>query len=67
MKAVYKILNNLDIMTMQQFYHILCDPDLDEGFCDMKHIPCDCNGCYEQLSNLWLPKLDKNLQPCYAI
>ena len=35
MKAVYKIVNNQDKVTMKQFYHIRCDPDLDEGFCAM--------------------------------
>ena len=33
----------------------------------MQRIPCDCDGCVEQLSNPWLPNLDKNLQPRYAI
>ena len=32
MKAVYKILNNQDKVKMEHFYHIRCDPDLDEGF-----------------------------------
>ena len=36
MKAVYKILNNKDKVTLKHFYHIRCDPDLDEGFCDMR-------------------------------
>ena len=35
MKAVYKILNNKDKVTMKHFYHIRCDPDLGKGFCAM--------------------------------
>ena len=49
MKDVYKILNNQDKVTMKQFYPIICDPDLDKGFCDMKRIPCTCNRCVHQL------------------
>ena len=67
MKAVYKILNNQDKMTMKHFYHIRYDPDLEEGFCAMRRIPYACIGCVEQLSNTWLPNLDKTLQPHYAI
>ena len=67
MKAVYKILNNKDKVTMKQFYHIRCDPDLDECFYVMQRIPCACNGCVEQLSKTWLPNLDKTLQPRYVI
>ena len=67
MKAVYKILYNQDKVTTKHFYHIRCDTDLGKGFCDMRRIPCACTGCYEQLSNPWLPNRDKNLQPCYAI
>ena len=33
----------------------------------MRHIPCACTGCVEQLSKPWLPHLDKNLQPVYVI
>ena len=44
MKAVYNILNNQDKVTMKHFYHIICDPDLDKGFCDMCRIPCACTG-----------------------
>ena len=51
MKAVYKILNHMDKLTMKNFYHIRCDPDLNEGFCAMQHIPCGCTGCVEQISN----------------
>ena len=40
MKAVYKILNNKDKVTMKHFHHIRCNPDLDEGFCAMRRIPC---------------------------
>ena len=32
MKAVYKILNNQDKVTIKHFYQIRCDPDLDECF-----------------------------------
>ena len=52
---------------MKFFYHIGCDPDLDEGFCDMQRISCACTGCVELLSNTWLPYLDKTLQPHYVI
>ena len=52
---------------MKPFYHIRCDPVLDKGLCAMWLIPCDFNGCVEQLSNPWLPNLDKTLQPRYAI
>ena len=67
MKAVYKILNNQDKVTMKQFYNIGWGPDLDEGFCAMRHIHCACTGCVEQLSKPWLPNLDKILQPSYVI
>ena len=53
MKDVYKILNNQDKVTMKNFYHIICDTDLDEGLCAMRRIPCDCTECVEQLSKLW--------------
>ena len=62
-KTVYKILNNKDKVTMKHFYHIICDPDIDKGFCDMRRIPCACTGCVGQLSKPWLPNLDKTLQP----
>ena len=39
-KAVYKVLNNQDKLTMNHFYHVICDPDLDERFYVMRHIPC---------------------------
>ena len=45
MKAVYKVLNNRDKVTMKHFNHIRCDPDLGKGFCAMWHIPCACSGC----------------------
>ena len=67
MKTVYKALNNQDKVTMKHFYHRRCDPDLDEGFCAIRHIPCACTGCVEQLSKTWLPNLYKNLQPSYVI
>ena len=67
MKAVYKILNNQDKVTMKPFYHIISDPDLDKGFCAMRRITYACAGCVKQLSKPWLPKLDKTLQPSYAI
>ena len=35
MKAVCKILNNQDKVSMKHFYHITCDPGLDEGFCSI--------------------------------
>ena len=52
---------------MKHFYHIRCNSDLDGGFCAMRHIPCACIGCVEQLSKTWLPNLDKTLQPRYVI
>ena len=67
MKDVYKILNNQDKVTMKHFYHIRCDTDLGKGFCAMQQIPCACTGYVEQLSNSWLPNLDKTLQPRCAI
>ena len=67
MKAIYKILNNQDKVTMLHFYHILCDTDLGEGFCAVERIPCACTGCVEKLSNHWLLYRDKNLQPRYDI
>ena len=66
-KAVYKILNNQDKVTMKHFYHIRCDPDLDKGLCAMRRIPCACTGYVEQIPDPWLPNLDKILQQCYAI
>ena len=59
MKAVYKILNNKDKVTMKHFYHIICDPDLDEGSCAIWRIPCACTRCVEKLSEPWLPNLEK--------
>ena len=67
MKAVYKILNNKDKLSMKQFYHIRCYPQLGEVFCAMRRIPCACSGCVEQLSKPWLPNLGKTQQPCYVI
>ena len=67
MKAVYKILNNQDKVTMKHFYHIICDTDLDESLCVMQSMHCACTGCVEKPSNPWLPNLDKTLQPHYAI
>ena len=60
-------MNNKDKVTIKQFYHIRCDPDLYKSFCDMRRIPCACTGCVEHLSKPWLPNLDKTLQPCYII
>ena len=59
MKAVYKILNNKDKVSMKHLYHIRCDPDLVEYFCAMRRIPCACSGCVEQLSKPWLHNLEK--------
>ena len=67
MKTVYKILKNKDKVTMKQFYHIRCNPDLDEGFCAMRRLPCACTGCVKQLSKPWLHNLYKNLQLHYVI
>ena len=67
MKAIYKILNNKYKVSMKHFYHIRYDPDLDEGFCAMRRIPCDCTGFIEELSKPWLPNLYKTLQPRYVI
>ena len=67
MKVVYNIINNQDEVTMKHFYHIRCNPNLDKGFCAIQHIPCACTGYVEQLSNPWLPNLDRNLQPRYVI
>ena len=59
MKAVYKILNNKDKVSMNHFYHIRCDPELGEGFFAMRRITCDFSVCVEQLSKSWLPHLKK--------
>ena len=67
MKAVYKILNNKDKVSMKHFYHIRCDPELGEGFFAMLRITCACTGCVEQLSKPWSPNLKKNQQPRYVI
>ena len=64
MKAVYDILNHQDKVTIKHFYHIRCDPYLDEGFCAMRRIPFDYTGSVKQLSKTWLAILDKTLQPC---
>ena len=52
---------------MKHFYHIRCDPELGEGFCAMRRIPCACYGCVEKLSKTWLPNLEKTQQPRYVI
>ena len=54
-------------MTIKNFYHIRCDPDLGEGFCAMRRIPCACSGCVEQLSKPRLPNLEKTQQLRYVI
>ena len=33
----------------------------------MRHIPCACSGCVEQLSKLCLPNWEKTQQPRYVI
>ena len=67
MKDVYKFLNNQDKVKMKHFYHIIYDTGLDKVSCAMQRKPCACTGYVEQLSKLWLPNLDKILQPCYVI
>ena len=67
MKAVYKIMNNQDKVTIKHFCHIICDPDLCKGFYYMQLLPCSCTGRVEELSNPWLTNLDKTLQPRYDI
>ena len=52
---------------MKYFYLIICDPDLDKGFCSILHIPCACTGCIELLSKPWLTNLDITLKPNYVI
>ena len=59
MKAVYKILNNKDKVSIKHFYHIRCDPELGEGFCAMRRTPCACSRCVEQLYKTWLTNLEK--------
>ena len=59
MKAVYNILNNKDKVSMKTIYHIRCDPELGEGFCAMRRIPCVCTGCVEKISKPWLRNLEK--------
>ena len=67
MKDVYKFLNNQDKVTIKQFHHIICDPDLVKIFFVMRRIPCACTGCVEKLSKPWSHNWDKNLQPRYDI
>ena len=67
MKALYKMMNNHDKVTMKHFYHIICDPGLGEVFCAMQRILFNFTGGVGKLPNAWLPNLDKTLQPCYAI
>ena len=67
MKAVYKILNNKDKLSIKHFYHIRCDPELGKGLCAMWRITCACTGCVEKLSKPWLHNLGKNQQPRYVI
>ena len=67
MKAVYKIPNNKDEMSMKHFYHIRCDPELGKVFYAMRRIPCACSGCVEQLSKPWLPNLENKKKPSYVI
>ena len=67
MKAVYKILNNHDEVTMKHFYHIRCDPDLDKGFYYMRRIPSACTGCVEQITKPWFPNLDRTIQTRYVM
>ena len=66
MKAVYKILNNQDKVTMKHYYNIRYDPVLDKSFCAMRRIPCAFTKCVEQISNPLSSNLYKNLQPHYA-
>ena len=66
MKDVYKFLNNQDKVTIKQFHHIICDPDLVKIFFVMRRIPCACTGCVEQLFKNWLPNRDETLQPRYV-
>ena len=58
MKAVYKILNNKDKVSMKHFYHIRFDTELGEGFCDMRWIPCACTGFFEQFYKPRLPNFE---------
>ena len=67
MKAVYKFMNYQDKVTTKHVYHIISDHDLDEFFCAMQLIPCDCNRFVEQTSKPWLPILDKTFKPSYVI
>ena len=67
MKAVYKILNNQDKVTMKHLNNIRYDTESDKGLCAMRRIPCACTGCVEQISKSWWPNLDTDLQPRYAI
>ena len=52
---------------MKHFYRKICDPELGEGFCAMRSIPCACSECVEQLSKPWLPNLEKTQQSRYVI
>ena len=67
MKDVYNVLNNQYKVTMKQFYHIRCDPDIGEGLFAIQCIPCACTGCVGQLYNTWLPNRDKTPKLRYDI
>ena len=67
MKAVYKILNHQDRVTIKHFNYIRCNHNLDEGFCAMQRILCACNWFVRKMSKLWFPNLDETLHPRYVI
>ena len=63
MKAVYKILNKKDKLSMKHFYHRRWNPELGESFCGIWHIPCACSGCVKQLSTPGYLTWKKTQQP----
>jgi hypothetical protein len=47
-------------------YNIRADPDLGIGKIALRRIPCACNGCIQQLEELWVPGAKPTEQARYA-
>ena len=48
---------------MLSHYHYCIDPNMGEGKCALKNIPCACVSCTDQLDHAWIPDKDiKNSQ-----
>ena len=52
--------------TVQSHYHYRLDPDLGEGKCAMRRIPCACMACQLQLDKPWIPGVTPENQERYA-